>query len=197
MRKYNIRKRKRWVCPFFRDNLNLGEVLILFRKNFTRIHTLSSHGKFFPKPNLRIECSRRPEHHIGRHCCISRQSEGHTFGDNLVSESVTVTPSSVIEASIVLSFVSLWLVWVNVQLACALNNRHFVVPSIVCVEFVIYITLLHNQVHRDKISSFVNLSCHLKKHMNHRSMLWQLIVTRKLRGNATVRRGGLLSCLRV
>jgi hypothetical protein len=35
MLKYNIRKRKHWVHPFFRENLN--SVLILFRKNLTRI----------------------------------------------------------------------------------------------------------------------------------------------------------------
>jgi hypothetical protein len=55
-----------------------------------------------------IECSlcrviRRPEHLIGRHCGISRQTEGHLFDDHLISESVSVTPSSDIEASIVLS----------------------------------------------------------------------------------------------
>jgi hypothetical protein len=33
---------------------------------------------------------------------ISQQTEGHSFGDHLISESVSVTPSSVIEASIVL-----------------------------------------------------------------------------------------------
>jgi hypothetical protein len=75
-----------------------------------------------------IRCSfcrliRRPEHLIGRHCGISRQTEGHSFGDHLSSESVRVTPSSVTEASIVLCSVSLWLVWVNVQSACALNTR--------------------------------------------------------------------------
>jgi hypothetical protein len=31
---------------------------------------------------------------------ISRQTEGHSFGDLLISESVSVMPSSVIEASI-------------------------------------------------------------------------------------------------
>jgi hypothetical protein len=48
-----------------------------------------------------IECSlyrliRRPEHLIGRHCGISRQTEGHSFGDHLISESVSVTQSRVI-----------------------------------------------------------------------------------------------------
>jgi hypothetical protein len=38
---------------------------------------------------------------------ISRQTEGQSFGDHLSSESVSVMPSSVIEASIVLSAVSL------------------------------------------------------------------------------------------
>jgi hypothetical protein len=32
---------------------------------------------------------------------ISRQTEVHSFGDHLISESVSITPSSVIEASIV------------------------------------------------------------------------------------------------
>jgi hypothetical protein len=44
-------------------------------------------------------------------CVISRQTEGHSFSDHLISESVSVTPSSVTEASIVLCSVSLWLVW--------------------------------------------------------------------------------------
>jgi hypothetical protein len=75
-----------------------------------------------------IECSlrrliRRPEYLIGRHRGISRQSEGNLFGDHLISESVNVTPSSVIDASIVLCSVSLWLESVNVQSACALNGR--------------------------------------------------------------------------
>jgi hypothetical protein len=38
---------------------------------------------------------------------IFRQTEGHSFGDHLISDSVSVTPASVIEASIVLCSVSL------------------------------------------------------------------------------------------
>jgi hypothetical protein len=38
---------------------------------------------------------------------ISWQTEGHSSGDHLISESVSVMPSSVIEASIVLCSVSL------------------------------------------------------------------------------------------
>jgi hypothetical protein len=38
---------------------------------------------------------------------ISREIEGHSFGDYLIGESVSVTPSSVTEASIVLCSVSL------------------------------------------------------------------------------------------
>jgi hypothetical protein len=38
---------------------------------------------------------------------ISRQTEGHLFGDHLNNESVSVMPSSVIEASIVLCSVPL------------------------------------------------------------------------------------------
>jgi hypothetical protein len=41
---------------------------------------------------------------------IPRQTEGHSFGDHLISKSVSVTPPSVIEASIVLCSVSLRLV---------------------------------------------------------------------------------------
>jgi hypothetical protein len=55
---------------------------------------------------------------------IYRQTEVHSFGDHLISESVSVKPSSVTEASIMLCSVSLWLVWVNVQSACALNTRY-------------------------------------------------------------------------
>jgi hypothetical protein len=66
---------------------------------------------------------RRPEH-IGRHCGIARRTEGHSFDDHLISGSVSVTPSSVIEASIVLCSVSSWLMWVSVQSACAPNTRY-------------------------------------------------------------------------
>jgi hypothetical protein len=38
---------------------------------------------------------------------ISRQTEGHSFCDHLISESVSVTPSIIIEASVVLCSVSL------------------------------------------------------------------------------------------
>jgi hypothetical protein len=38
---------------------------------------------------------------------ISRQTEGHSFGDRLISELVGVTPSNVTEASVVLCSVSL------------------------------------------------------------------------------------------
>jgi hypothetical protein len=55
---------------------------------------------------------------------ISRQTEGHSFGDHLSSESVSVMPLSVIEASIVLCSVCLWLVWVDVESACALNTLY-------------------------------------------------------------------------
>jgi hypothetical protein len=52
-------------------------------------------------------CVHCAEHLISRHCGISRQTEGHSFGDHLISKSVSVTPSSVIEASIMLCSVSL------------------------------------------------------------------------------------------
>jgi hypothetical protein len=54
---------------------------------------------------------------------ISLQTEGHSFGDHLISGSVSVTPSSVIEASVALCSVSLWLECVNVRSDCALNTR--------------------------------------------------------------------------
>jgi hypothetical protein len=41
---------------------------------------------------------------------ISRQTESHSFGDHVISGSVSVTPSSEIESPIVLCSVSLWLV---------------------------------------------------------------------------------------
>jgi hypothetical protein len=62
---------------------------------------------------------------------ISGQTEGHLFGDHLINGSVSVTPLSVIEVSLVLCPVSLWLVSLNVQSACALNTLFF------------YIKLLH------------------------------------------------------
>jgi hypothetical protein len=55
---------------------------------------------------------------------ISRQTESHSFGDHLISGSVSITPSSVIKVSIVLCSVSSWLVWVIVQSACALKTRY-------------------------------------------------------------------------
>jgi hypothetical protein len=53
-----------------------------------------------------------------------RQTEGHSFGDHLISESVSVTPSSVIEASVVRCSVSSLLVRANGQSACALNTLY-------------------------------------------------------------------------
>jgi hypothetical protein len=54
------------------------------------------------------ECSfcriiRRPdsfsERVIGRHCGLPRQTEGQLFGDHLISQSVSVAPSSLTESS--------------------------------------------------------------------------------------------------
>jgi hypothetical protein len=53
---------------------------------------------------------------------ITRKTEGHSFGDHLINGSISVTPSSMIEASIVVCSVSIWLVWFNVQSAYALNT---------------------------------------------------------------------------
>jgi hypothetical protein len=52
----------------------------------------------------------------------------------------------------------------------------FVLPRIILVSFVIYTRLLLNWLHRNKISSYFNISCHQKKQMNHRSTLEQLTV---------------------
>jgi hypothetical protein len=65
---------------------------------------------------------------------ISRQTESNLFGDHLISGPVSVTPSSVIEASIVFCSVSLWLVWVNVQSACALNTLYKLIKSAMHAE---------------------------------------------------------------
>jgi hypothetical protein len=71
-----------------------------------------------------IECSfcsfiGRPEHLIDRHCGISRATEGHSFGDHLIS----VSSQCHIGASIVLCSVSLELVRNRAQSGCALNTR--------------------------------------------------------------------------
>jgi hypothetical protein len=75
---------------------------------------LTTHLQLVPRSRKcgSIACSlcrliKRPEHLIGRHCSISRQTEGHTFDDHLISESASVTPYSVIEAPIVLCSVPL------------------------------------------------------------------------------------------
>jgi hypothetical protein len=58
-------------------------------------------------------CSLGVQNIISADTGISRQIKSHSFGVHLISESVSVTPSSVIEASIVLCSVSLWIVWVS------------------------------------------------------------------------------------
>jgi hypothetical protein len=42
------------------------------------------------------------------------------------------------------------------------------------VAFVMYTRLLLSYLHKKKITSFISLSCHLKKQMNHRSTLERL-----------------------
>jgi hypothetical protein len=80
------------------------------------------------KDHLYIGCSlcrliRRPDHLIGRHWYLP-ENWISLIWYHLSSEPVSVTPSSVIETSIVLCSVSLWLVWINVQTACALNTQY-------------------------------------------------------------------------
>jgi hypothetical protein len=47
----------------------------------------------FWRPGSFSECR------VGRNCGIPWQTEGHSFGHNLISDSVSVMPSSVIEVS--------------------------------------------------------------------------------------------------
>jgi hypothetical protein len=56
------------------------------------------------------------------------------------------------------------------------SQIYFVLPSIVCVTFVIYTGLLLGYLYKNRISSFISLSCYLKKQMNHRSTLEHLTV---------------------
>jgi hypothetical protein len=51
---------------------------------------------------IRIQDVHFAEHLIGRQCGISRQTESHSFGEQLISGSGSVTSSNVIEAAIVL-----------------------------------------------------------------------------------------------
>jgi hypothetical protein len=55
------------------------------------------------------------------------------------------------------------------------SQMYFVLPSIVCVTFVMHIpgSCSINCI-KTKVSSFVNLSCHQQKQENHRSTLEQL-----------------------
>jgi hypothetical protein len=90
---------------------NLANLWTFYGVFEIRHSPVGSHSKLYVEAfslNLSIyrpvtECSlcsliRRPECVIGRHCGISRQAEGHIFGDHLISESVSVTPSSAVEA---------------------------------------------------------------------------------------------------
>jgi hypothetical protein len=71
------------------------------------------------------ECSlcrliRRPgsfsERSVGRHCGIPRQTEDHSFSEHLISESVSVMPSSVIEASFYCSLICVFMAHVRYNL---------------------------------------------------------------------------------
>jgi hypothetical protein len=53
---------------------------------------------------------------IGRHCGIPQQTEGHSFGDHLISESISVTPSSVIEAYFYYALFSVFMAHVRYNL---------------------------------------------------------------------------------
>jgi hypothetical protein len=120
------------LLGFWRIGLYVIMNSLWFSKNLWQ---MLIHYKFTSTGCSLCRLIRRPEHLIGRHCGISRQTEDHSFGDHLISESVSVTPSSVIEASVVLSSVSLWLVWVNVQSACALNVRYIARDSTYSHEY--------------------------------------------------------------
>jgi hypothetical protein len=113
---------------------------------------------------------RCPEHLIGRHCGISRQTEGHSFDDHLNSESVRVTPSSVVEASIVLCSVSLWLMFVSVQSACSLNILYLYFCRVVWPNQ-IYIcqfsmSSIHNGAEYNRVTCSSNFEffCHFEEY---------------------------------
>jgi hypothetical protein len=74
---------------------------------------------------------------------VSRQTEGHSFGDHLIIGSVSIMPSSVIEVSIVLCSVSLWLLWINVQPTCAL---------------IVYSPIYHDRVKLNYLSTWTTSS---------------------------------------
>jgi hypothetical protein len=80
----------------------------IFLSKFTEIHETYIDSLFF-------RLIRSSEHHIGRHCCIYRQTEGHSFGDHLISGSVSVTPSSVIHRSF---YCALFLVFMTRDSQC-------------------------------------------------------------------------------
>jgi hypothetical protein len=89
-----------FICPSVAITLPLPPSLYL------KTHQINI-GCSFPK------LIRRPVHLIGRHGYL-RQIEGHSFGDHMISGSVSITTLSVIEAFVVLCSVYLWLVWGNV-----------------------------------------------------------------------------------
>jgi hypothetical protein len=79
-----------------------------------------------------IECSlcrlvRHPDHLIGRHWYLLAKWRSFIWWSP--DQWVSIMPSSVVETSIVLCSVSIWLAWVSIQSACALNILY------VCAQF--------------------------------------------------------------
>jgi hypothetical protein len=114
------------LLVYFRNRLIFYGEVLLAPPPTLNVKSCSRLGK---EQFLYTGCSfcrliKRPEHLIARHWHLP-QTESHWFGDHLISESVCVAPSSVIVAYMVLCSVSLWLVSVDVQSACALNILYF------------------------------------------------------------------------
>jgi hypothetical protein len=89
-----IRAEGKICSPFQKSNQNSSAI----QAAAWSLHRPSSLGSSTECSTCRLII--RPER------CIYRQTEGHSFCDHLISESVSVTPSSVIEASIMLCSVS-------------------------------------------------------------------------------------------
>jgi hypothetical protein len=64
------------------------------KKNYLYVYTECSLCRLIRYPGSFLE------HSIGRYSGIPRQTEGHSFSDHLISESVSVAPSSVTESSL-------------------------------------------------------------------------------------------------
>jgi hypothetical protein len=99
----------------------------LTRSWYLGFHWRRGNNNLSSLENIDIQMYRVVQNIFSGDTGISWETEGNPFGDHLISRWVCVTPSSVIKTSVVLGSVSLWLVRVNVQSACALNTRYTLV----------------------------------------------------------------------